>query len=97
MAEYNKSSPKIYGLIFAALLALTLTTVLVASAPMGGWHTPIALAIAVGKATLVVLFFMHALHSPRLTWIVILGSIFWLAIMLILTLADYFSRQPGSW
>jgi cytochrome c oxidase subunit 4 len=85
-------TPVTYFLVFAALLVLTLTTVLVALAPLGEWHTAAALAIAVVKATLVVLFFMHVLHSPRLTWVVIGGAVFWLGIMLVLTLSDYLSR-----
>ena len=76
------ASPRSYLLVFIALLALTLTTVAVAAVPLGRLHTPVALAIAAVKATLVVLFFMHALHSPRLTWLAILASLFWLAIMI---------------
>ena len=44
-----------------------------------------ALAIAVFKATLVVLFFMHVKYSSRLTWAVVIGSVFWLGILLVLT------------
>src|SRR5258707_748912 len=94
MAEHRTASVRVYWLIFAALLGLTAATVAVAGVPLGRWHTPAALAIAATKATLVVLFFMHALHSPRLTWVVIGGAIFWLGIMLTLTLADY---QTRSW
>ncbi len=53
----------------------------------------IMLSIAVTKATLVVLFFMHVKYSPKLTWTVIIGSIFWLFIMLVLTMNDYFTRD----
>jgi len=51
-----------------------------------------ALAIAVFKATLVVLFFMHVKDSTRLTWAVVIGSVFWLAILLVLTFSDYLTR-----
>jgi cytochrome c oxidase subunit IV len=88
----HTSNPRIYFVIFAALIGLTLLTVAVAQAELPGWHTPVGLAIAVAKATLVVLFFMHALHSERLTWAVILTSVFMLAIMLVGTLVDYWSR-----
>ena len=50
------------------------------------------MAIAVCKASLVVLFFMHVLVSPRLTWVVIAVACFWLAILFMLTMNDYFSR-----
>ena len=89
---HRAASPRIYFLVFATLLVLTLTTVVVAAVPLGAFHTPVALAIAGVKATLVVLFFMHALHSPKLTWAAILGSLFWLAIMIGLTMADYLTR-----
>ena len=81
-----------YFVVFASLLALTLLTVLASHLEVGGWHTPLALTIAAVKATLVVLFFMHLLHSTRLTWVVVLGSLFWLAIMIGLTMSDYLSR-----
>jgi cytochrome c oxidase subunit 4 len=93
MPEQPTVSPRTYLIVWVALIALTATTVGVTFLPLGHWHTSIGLAIAVGKASLVVLFFMHALHSPRLTWMVIGGAILWLSIMLSLTLADYLSRN----
>ena len=51
------------------------------------------LAIAVFKATLVVLFFMHVKYSSRLTWAVVLGGVFWLGILLVLTMSDYLTRS----
>jgi cytochrome c oxidase subunit 4 len=86
------TSPATYLVIFGALLALTVTTVAVAAAPLGAWHTPVAFAIAAVKATLVVLFFMHVLHSTRLTWVVVLASLFMLGIMFALTFSDYLTR-----
>jgi caa(3)-type oxidase subunit IV len=65
----------------------------VAEADLGHWHTPIALTIAAFKATLIVLFFMHALESSKLTWIVIGGAILWLAILLAGTFSDYWTRK----
>ena len=61
----------------------------------GPLNTIAALAIAVFKATLVVLFFMHVKYSTRLTWAVVVGSVFWLGILLALTLADYLTRAGG--
>jgi cytochrome c oxidase subunit 4 len=86
-------APRTYLVIFAALLVLTGGTWGVAYAPLGAWHTPAALAIAFGKAALVVLFFMHVIHSPRLTWAVILSALFFVGIMLTLTFSDYVSRN----
>ena len=93
MAEQPVVSPRTYLIVWVVLIALTVTTVGITFLPLGHWHTSIGLAIAVGKASLVVLFFMHALRSQRLVWIVIGGSVLWLSIMLSLTLSDYWSRS----
>ncbi len=82
----------VYIGIFAALLVLTVVTVAVSRVNLGLMNTPIALAIAVVKATLVILFFMHVIHSTRLTWVVIISSFLWLAVMFVLMFADYFTR-----
>ena len=58
----------------------------------GRWHLLVGLSIALCKAALIVLFFMHALVSPRLTWIVILVACCWLSILVVLTLSDYCTR-----
>lgn len=86
-------SPKIYVLILLALLLGTFLTVEAAVRDFGPWNIIIALAIATFKATLVVLYFMHARYSPRRTQLVIVCSIFWLAILLALTAADYMTRS----
>ncbi len=83
---------RMYTTVFAILIALTLLTVSTALSDMGVWHTPIAMGIAVTKAILVFLFFMHLLHSPKLIWLVAGGTLVWLGIMFALTLADYWSR-----
>ena len=82
----------VYLAVFAALMVLTILTVFVSTLDLGLLNTPIALAIAVTKATLVILFFMHVIHSTRLTWVVILASLLWLAVMFVLTFADYLTR-----
>lgn len=87
-------SRKIYFLVFGGLMIGTLLTVLAARINFGGvLNDIIALTIAISKAMLVILFFMHVRYSSRLIWIVVAGSFFWLAIMLVLTLSDYKSRQ----
>jgi cytochrome c oxidase subunit 4 len=52
----------------------------------------LALAIATVKATLVVLFFMHAKYVPKRTQLVIIAGIFWLGLLLFMTMSDYLSR-----
>ena len=97
--EYSDHAPThhvtalpVYFGIFAALMILTAVTVAVSRVDLGSLNTPIALAIAVIKATLVILFFMHVIHSTRLTWVVIISSFMWLALLFVLTFADYLTR-----
>lgn len=84
--------PRVYYLIFGALMAGTYLTVQAAFFDLGALNTVVALTIACAKATLVVLFFMHVRYSTRLTWAVVAGSVFWLGILLALTLGDYLTR-----
>jgi cytochrome c oxidase subunit 4 len=84
---------RIYYTIFGILMLCTYLTVQVAFFDLGALNTVVALAIAVFKASIVVLFFMHVKYSTRLTWAVVLGSIFWLGILLALTMSDYLTRR----
>jgi cytochrome c oxidase subunit 4 len=83
---------KVYYTIFGILMLCTYLTVQIAFFDLGALNTVAALGIAVLKATLVVLFFMHVKYSTRLTWVVVLGSIFWFGILLTLTMSDYLTR-----
>jgi cytochrome c oxidase subunit 4 len=85
-------SPRVYFTIYAILLLGTYLTVQIAFFDLGPLNTIAALTIAVLKAVLVVLFFMHVRHSTPLTWAVVVGSVFWLAILLTLTMTDYLTR-----
>jgi cytochrome c oxidase subunit IV len=86
-------SPRVYLVIFFTLMAGTAITVWAAFQNFGAFNIVIALVIATFKASLVVLYFMHARYSPKRTQLVIVCSIFWLAIMLVLTLSDYTTRS----
>jgi cytochrome c oxidase subunit 4 len=83
---------RVYYTIFVILMLCTLLTVWVAFLDLGTLNTVAALAIAGFKTTLVVLFFMHVKYSTRLTWAVVIGSVFWLGILLALTMGDYLTR-----
>ena len=85
--------PRTYYLIFLTLMACTAITVAVAYLDLGPLNVVVAMTIAVLKATLVVLFFMHVKYGTRLTWAVVAGSMFWLGILLVLTLGDYLTRS----
>ena len=92
---------RIYYGIFAALMVLTLLTVWIAyqdvDTHLWGLHIAlnpvIALAIATTKAVLVVLYFMHVRYSSKLTKITVLAGVFWLGILLVMTMGDYVSRE----
>src|SRR5689334_13123859 len=82
-----------YVIVCALLVLLTgLTVGLSRCAMPASWHVVIGQAIAMCKASLVVLFFMHAIASPRLTWSVIAICCFWVGILFFLTLSDYLTR-----
>jgi cytochrome c oxidase subunit 4 len=84
---------KVYVAVFAALCALTGLTVLVTGFDFGPLNLLVALGVAVTKASLVVLYFMHARYSPRLTGVVIASSIAFFVILVFLILTDYLSRS----
>lgn len=92
---------RLYVLIFLTLCVLTLLTTGVAFIDLGPFNTVAALAIAVTKAVLVILFFMHLRYSPDLTRIVVVAGFFWLAILITLTLSDFRTRSwtptPAGW
>ena len=90
--EQHKSSLAMYFGVFFALMIMTAVTVLVSRIDLGILNTPIALAVAVVKMTLVILFFMHVIHSSRLTWVVVLAAFLWLGVLFMLTFSDYLSR-----
>jgi cytochrome c oxidase subunit 4 len=86
-------SRKLYFGIFGALMVFTVLTVVAANIDLGGiMNAVVALTIAVIKALLVVLFFMHVRYSSRLTWVFVGAGFFWLVIMVALTLSDYLTR-----
>jgi len=83
---------KIYYMVFATLLLLTLITVEVAFYNLGILNFEVALGIAVTKATLVILYFMHVRYSSGQTAIFVASGFIFLAILLAFTFADLKSR-----
>jgi cytochrome c oxidase subunit 4 len=92
MSEYRVVSWRVYLAVFLALSVLTGATVEVAGHDFGPLNLIVALGIAITKASLVVLYFMHARYSPKLTGLVIASSIAFFVILVFLTLTDYVSR-----
>jgi cytochrome c oxidase subunit IV len=92
MSSHHVVSWKVYLAVFLALVALTVITVQVAGHDFGELNLVVALAIAVTKASLVVLYFMHARYSPRLTGVVIASGLAFFVILVFLLMTDYVSR-----
>ena len=80
-----------YG-IFFALMVLTIVTWAVTYVHLGVFNLAVAMGIAVTKATLVILFFMHVKYSPKLIKVTVGMSFFFLLIMLMMVMSDYLSR-----
>jgi cytochrome c oxidase subunit 4 len=93
-------SPAVYVGVFLALIAGTGLTVFAATVDLGMWNTPVALLIAVAKAALVVLYFMHVKYSSRLVSLAVGASILWFLLLIAGVAADYLSRgwvgTPGT-
>ncbi len=86
------AKPRFYVMIWAILICLTVLTAGVAKIDLGAFNAPIALVIACTKATLVALFFMHMRWNENPTRVAGLAGLLWLAIMIMLTIADFFTR-----
>jgi cytochrome c oxidase subunit 4 len=84
---------KTYTIVLVALLALTATTFAVSFIDMGKINAVVAVAIAFAKASLVALIFMHLRYSRRLMWIVAVAGLFWLGILIALTMSDFLTRE----
>jgi cytochrome c oxidase subunit 4 len=97
---------RVYVAVFAGLLALTALTVGVSFFDLGGGRLHLmnalaAISIATAKGLLVVLYFMHVRHSSRFTWVLVGAGVFWLLILITLTMSDILTRQwlpvPPPW
>jgi cytochrome c oxidase subunit 4 len=89
---HHSDSLRTYILIWAALIVLTFTTVFVGEIELGEWNIVVAITIAIIKALLVVLFFMHIKDSSNLTRLFVVAGFFWMIILFALLLGDYGSR-----
>ncbi len=102
MSEHVHVHPKFfYVKVFLSLIGLTAITTAVAYVDLGVFNTVVALVIAVCKASLVVLFFMHLKEQTGMTRVVIIAAALWLAVLIVITLSDRFTRHwvpsNGPW
>ena len=92
MSGHHVVPVKLYLLVFGALMVGTVITVAAAFVDLGVLNNVVMLGIAILKATLVVLFFMHVKYTTRLIHVVAAGGFFWLLILFAITMADYLTR-----
>jgi cytochrome c oxidase subunit 4 len=88
---------RIYYAVFGTLMALTGITVAVAYVDLGALNVVAAVAIACFKALIVVLYFMHVKFSTRLIKLTVIAGLYWMGILLALTLSDYLTRGWGTY
>lgn len=87
---------RVYFTIFAALIVLTFITVAVAFVDLGPLNNFIAMSIAVTKATLVIMYFMHVRYSDKLVWVFAGAGFLWLIILFVFLVSDYVTREAWS-
>jgi len=90
-----------YLFVWVSLLILLAITIGVSYVHLG-WLNPVAaVSIAVIKAVIIILYFMHVRYSPKLVWIFVAAGFFWLAILFTLSMSDYLTRvylpTPTIW
>jgi cytochrome c oxidase subunit 4 len=85
-------SRKSYYFIFAALIVLLVLTISMAYIDLGPFNIFVAITIAIIKAVLVILYFMHVRYNNRVTWVFVSAGFFWLLIMFTLTMSDIVTR-----
>ena len=98
MANHSEHvvSSKLYWLVWMILIVATFLTAWIATIDLGPFNTIVALVIATFKASIVVLIFMHVKYtSERMTKAILISAVFWLLLLLVLSLTDYSSRFAG--
>lgn len=90
--EHHIVPIRVYALVFATLIALTWVTAYVATIDLGRMNIYVALSIAIFKASLVVLFFMHVKYGSRLTKMIVCVGVLWLMFLLFVVMSDVWTR-----
>lgn len=102
MSTSNHIVPvRVYLSVFTALMVLLALTLFVAHFHWGPFNSVIAMTIAVTKAVIIILYFMHLRYSSKLTAIFVGGMFFWFSILIVISLSDYLARNwveiPQPW
>lgn len=86
---------RVYLAIFALLMVFTGITTAIAFVDLGPLNNVIMLTIAITKATLVILYFMHVRYSDKVVWLLAGSGFLWLAMMIVITMSDIMTRAAG--
>jgi cytochrome c oxidase subunit 4 len=83
---------RVYFLVFITLIVMTWVTAFVSTIDLGRLNVFVALSIAIFKASLVILFFMHVKYGTKLTKMIVLAGLYWLLLLLFIAMADLWTR-----
>lgn len=83
----------VYYRVFAWLAVLMVVTVAASRVDLEGWNVPVALVIAMAKACMIVLFFMHVRYTRPLVKLVACSGFLWVLIMFAFIAADVLTRE----
>ncbi len=91
-SEHHIVPKRVYALVFTTLIIMTWVTAWISTVDLGPMNIWVALSIAVFKASIVVLFFMHVKYGTRLTKMIVCSGILWLMFLLFVTMGDMWTR-----
>ena len=83
---------RVYFLVFFTLIVMTWVTAYVSTVDLGRLNVFVALSIAIFKASLVILFFMHVKYGSKLTKMIVLAGLYWLILLLFIAMCDLWTR-----
>ena len=91
-SEHHIVPKRVYFAVFFTLIVMTWVTAFVSTIDMGRLNIYVALSIAIFKASLVILFFMHVKYGTKLTKMIVLAGLYWLLLLLFIAMADLWTR-----
>lgn len=92
--EHHSVSWQLLTIVFLALMVLTILTVAAINVDLGPLNLPVAMGIALVKAVLVVLIFMHIWWDRAFHGLCILGSLGFVTLFIGFTLIDTWQYEP---
>src|SRR5450432_409358 len=92
-SEHHVVPKRVYFLVFFTLIVMTWVTTWISTVDLGRLNIFVALSIAIFKASLVILFFMHVKYGTRLTKMIVLAGLYWLILLLFIAMLDIWTRN----